>query len=163
MAFFFRDNYLSWGWGARRGVRGGGGYSPLLCTAHVANGLVSCHLVFLQIGKLSFSAGALEQLSLRSLLRQMIGSTDRDVCIFSVLQWTLNGCGCDLNCSAVIADHRVRKRRRISKSTWQRYWNTLIFLACSSLHVVFSCRAYLCFCVCVPWLAQYAVMGCLVT
>lgn len=38
----------------------------LLCAAHVANWLVSCHLVFLQIGKLSFSAGALELLSLLS-------------------------------------------------------------------------------------------------
>lgn len=38
----------------------------LLCAAHVANWLVSCHLVFLQIGKLSFSAGALELLSLSS-------------------------------------------------------------------------------------------------
>lgn len=51
----------------RPGERGRG----LLCAAHVANWLVSCHLVFLQIGKLSFSAGALEPLSLLSRLPQI--------------------------------------------------------------------------------------------
>lgn len=50
----------------------------LLCAAHVANWLVSCHLVFLQIGKLSFSAGALELLSLLSRLPQITGFTDRE-------------------------------------------------------------------------------------
>lgn len=44
----------------------------LLCAAHVANWLVSCHLVFLQIGKLSFSAGALEPLSLLSRPPQIV-------------------------------------------------------------------------------------------
>lgn len=55
-----------------------------MCAAHVANWLVSCHLVFLQIGKLSFSAGALELLSLLSRLLQIIGFTDRGW-IFCVL------------------------------------------------------------------------------
>lgn len=58
----------------RPGERGWGS----LCAAHVANWLVSCHLVFLQIGKLSFSAGALELLSLLSRLLQMIGYADRE-------------------------------------------------------------------------------------
>lgn len=56
----------------------------LLCAAHVANWLVSCHLVFLQIGKLSFSAGALELLSLLSRLLEMIGFTDREMAVYFV-------------------------------------------------------------------------------
>lgn len=56
----------------------------LLCAAHVANWLVSCHLVFLQIGKLSFSAGALELLRLLSRVLQMIGFTDREKAVYSV-------------------------------------------------------------------------------
>lgn len=46
----------------------------LLCAAHLANWLVSCHLLFLQIGKLSFLAGASELLSLLSWFLQMIYS-----------------------------------------------------------------------------------------
>lgn len=56
----------------------------LLCAVHVANWLVSCHLVFPQIGKLSFSAGALQLLSLLSRLLQMIGFTDREMSVCSV-------------------------------------------------------------------------------
>lgn len=62
----------------RPGERGWG----LLCTAHVANWLVSCHLVFLQIGKLSFSAGALELLSLLSRLLQIIGFAHREIAVW---------------------------------------------------------------------------------
>lgn len=62
----------------RPGERGWG----LLCAAHVANWLVSCHLVFLQIGKLSFSAGALELLSLLSRLLQIIGFADREMAVW---------------------------------------------------------------------------------
>lgn len=51
----------------------------LLCAAHVANWLVSCHLVFLQIGKLSFPAGALELLSSLSLRLKISGFTDREM------------------------------------------------------------------------------------
>lgn len=61
----------------------------LLCAAHVANWLVSCHLVFLQIGKLSFSAGALELLSLLSRLPQIIGFADREMAEYSVLSHLL--------------------------------------------------------------------------
>lgn len=66
----------------------------LLCAAHVANWLVSCHLVFLQIGKLSFSARALELLSLLSRLPQIIGFTDREMAEYSVLSHLL----CKLFC-----------------------------------------------------------------
>lgn len=63
------------------GERGWG----LLCAAHVANWLVSCHLVFLQIGKLSFSAGALEPLSLLSRLPQIVVFCDGEMTEHSVL------------------------------------------------------------------------------
>lgn len=63
------------------GERGRG----LLSAAHVANWLVSCHLLFLQIGKLSFSAGASELLSLLSRLHPVIGLFDRGVfCTLSI-------------------------------------------------------------------------------
>lgn len=62
------------------GERGWG----LLCAAHVANWLVSCHLVFLQIGKLSFSAGALELLSLLFRLPQIMLFTDGEMPEYSV-------------------------------------------------------------------------------
>lgn len=60
-----------------------GSTAGVCCAAHVANWLVSCHLVFLQIGKLSFTAGALELLSLLSRLLQMIGFTDREMAAYS--------------------------------------------------------------------------------
>lgn len=66
------------------GERGRG----LLCAAHVANCLVSCHLVFLQIGKLSFSAGALEALSLLSRLAQIVVFCDGEMtqhCVVSCI------------------------------------------------------------------------------
>lgn len=72
------------------GERGWG----LLRAAHVANWLVSCHLVFLQIGKLSFLAGALELLSLLSRLLQMIGFAVREIAECSVfLSYLLCSCG----------------------------------------------------------------------
>lgn len=57
-----------------------------LCAAHVANWLVSCHLVFLQIGKLGFSAGALQLLSLLSWLLQTLCFPDnkKSCCVFCV-------------------------------------------------------------------------------
>lgn len=57
----------------------------LLCAAHVANWLVSCHLVFLQIGKLSFSAGALEPLSLLSRLPQIVVFCDGEMIEYSLV------------------------------------------------------------------------------
>lgn len=65
------------------GERGWG----LLCAAHVANWLVSCHLVFLQIGKLSFSAGELEPLSLLSRLAKIVMFYDVKMTEHSVLSF----------------------------------------------------------------------------
>lgn len=65
------------------GERGWG----LLCAAHVANCLVSCHLVFLQIDKLSFSAGALEPLSLLSRLTKIVIFYNGEMTEHSVLSF----------------------------------------------------------------------------
>lgn len=91
----------------------------LLCAAHVANWLVSCHLVFLQIGKLSFSAGALELLSLLSRLLEMIGFADwlTEMVVYSVF-CLIYFVGC-----LFAVDVRGSECWSIKENVFEQFWN----------------------------------------